>query len=444
VFYLLHKKYINIAEDLRNFLAIFKKAIFENKRTLLAGIWLFVFFFCFYFTASFLLSQINFFKLDDVVFEIDFLRAINDIVSFSAEHGRTSVHPLYVLIINPLGCFLKVLFHSDIVAAMLINSFYGAFAVLFVFLIFFLFGRDHVNSILLSCLFGFSMSQLVSSTLPHTSSLATFTLLLTYTLFLVSLKEKKLFFWVWVLAGILSFGITATNIMQTLICFGVCVFVTKRNEKIKLSLWSSFFSFIFLVVIISALLSIIQKIVYPSSRLFFLPKSYLDELQYASSLIVHQPFLVTAQILKHFFLVNIVSPKLSVFTLAGYSAPAVTLSNSGEYYLIGWVAVLLWLFVFLKGILKMYMNINRELFFYIGIFLSLAFNFVFHASYGIAEKGRIELLSYTGNFTFLVLLLLAGYSFSNKISEKAILAGLVILTFCNNIYIMKQLLFIYM
>ena len=133
-----------------------------------------------------------------------------------------------------------------------------------------------------------------------------------------------------------------------------------------------------------------------------------------------------------------------MFTLAGYSAPAVTLSNSGEYYLIGWVAVLLWLFVFLKGILKMYMNINRELFFYIGIFLSLAFNFVFHASYGIAEKGRIELLSYTGNFTFLVLLLLAGYSFSNKISEKAILAGLVILTFCNNIYIMKQLLFIYM
>src|SRR6266542_6965184 len=83
---------------------------------------LFLFFFILYFSFSLLWAQTGSFTNYSIIFETDPMRVIGDMTSFGANHYRTNVHPLFVLLVNPMGILLSYLLKSQFLATIFLNS----------------------------------------------------------------------------------------------------------------------------------------------------------------------------------------------------------------------------------------------------------------------------------------------------------------------------------
>ncbi len=141
------------------------------------GTFMFLFFFILYFSLSLFFSKNRAFTTSSILFETDTLRVIGDMTNISANHYRTEVHPLYVLLVNPLGSSLSRLFKSQLIAAIFLNSFLGALGTFLAFIYFYLLTQNLIDSCLLSGLFGITASQFFLSTIPETATLAVCSLL---------------------------------------------------------------------------------------------------------------------------------------------------------------------------------------------------------------------------------------------------------------------------
>lgn len=384
---------------------------------------LFISFFLFYFITSGMLQSAGAFDEFDILFEMDTPRAIEDMTVLREDHSRTRVHPLYVLMVNPLGNLLARFTGSGVLAARVINSAVGALGVALAYAFFLRLGRKPLDALILASLFGMTTSQYFLSAIPDTHSLAVVSLVLAYGLFFSALKEKKIHFLKWFVAGLFTLGVTTTNFAQAGILFFIACFNAYDGKKlIRAVLQSALYG---LAVLAGAvLLALIQKAMYPTTALFFLPASFAGELDYASPLVLQQTRFVLSHLARTFLLINITAPAPRFFTIPGLENPAVTFAASGNYSFIGWVALAFWVGLLLFNAGKILLRKKRFLF-YIGLGACLAFNFLLHAFYGVTPD-RIELFLYTGNLTFLVLTPLAEGYLPDR--EKLFRAALVILT----------------
>ncbi len=408
-------------------------------------LFLFVSFYIFYFTVSFSLAKTMAFSRFNLLFESDVPRVIQDITCFSADHYRTSLHPAYVLMVNPIGSFLsKHLVHSDIITAVIINSFFGAFAVALAFIFFWLFSKACINSLLLSLLFGLSISQIFFGIVPETHSLATCSLLALYILFLVALQKKRLYFVFWVLIGVFVLCVTTTNFIQVLILFTIAIMHISPNKKIDIVKIRRILSLGGLVLLITIFLSLLQRRIYPSCTLFFTPEAYIEDyFLFFNHLLLKQPFVAVVQIIKGFFLTNFIAPQPDFFFLSYLDIPSVTFASSHSYTFAGWAGIILWSFLLITGIVKIIFSKCRSPFF-IAAFLCLLLNIFLHSFYN-AERvsDTMELLIYSGNFTFLVLSFLSNYLFSKKIFVRVLLILLILVMGVNNLLVLNEVMFIY-
>jgi len=377
-----------------------------NKKTLsrISPLILFISFFLFYFFTSCMLQSAGAFKEFDILFEMDTPRAIEDMTELREDHSRTRVHPLYVLMVNPVGTLLARVTSDGILAGRIINGALGALSVALADAFFLRYGRKSVDASLLSSLFGATTSQYFLSSIPDTHSLAVVSLMLAYALFFTSLKEKNVHFIPWFLVGIFTLGITTTNFAQTGILFFIACFNAYDGKKLCGALVQSalYASAVLSAVIILAL---IQKALYPTTAYFFLPQSFTGELDYTSSLVIHQPRYVLSHLVRTFLLINIAAPVPRFFNIPGLQNPGVTFAASGNYSPIGWVALALWVGLMLFSAGKIFLR-KKHLLLYVGLSACLAFNFLLHAFYGVTEN-HIELFLYTGNLTFLIITPLA-------------------------------------
>jgi len=383
-----------------------------NLRLLLLSILIFTLFFGVYLHLSLALSKTGALDEWDILFELDPPRVIGDMTIFIYDHYRTAVHPLYVLIINPIGILVNKLVGSNVTTAVIINCFLGSFGVTLGFIYHWVTTKNIGDSVLLALLFGISSSQLILSIVPDTSSLATCSLILTYILFFLSLKNNSTPMIIWIIAGVFSLGVTTTNFLQTVICFGISHQRSRKHtrfyDRVK-----GIFNYLLVVVCVTALLSVIQKLIYPSTVLFFLRRAYIEDLSYVIFLIIQKPLIVINQLLKYFFWVNLIAPYPTVFTMSGKHLPAITFRNSTDFSFLGIGSSMLWFALIGTGVIALLWQpkkykINDDYFpLYIGLSLCLLFNLVFHSFYGVGEKGKIEYFLYTGNFTFLTLSIFA-------------------------------------
>ena len=205
----------------------------------------------------------------DFLFGMDIRRVINDMTEFSANHVRTSVHPLYVLFVNPLGNALTkihLLRGAEYTVALIVDVFCGALCVVLAFVIFRLMSPKLLNPICLTLIFAFSMSPLLFSTTPETSDLATCSLLVTYLLFwLNATTTHKISLGMWIFAGVFSLGVTTTNFVQTLICFCFARFSWRRRAAEGRKFLRSLGVMVGGVLAIGMLFALLQKAIYPSS-----------------------------------------------------------------------------------------------------------------------------------------------------------------------------------
>lgn len=371
-----------------------------NKNRFIFPIAIFVVFFLTYFYASGLMDAAGAFEEFDILFEMDTPRAIEDMTVLREDHSRTRVHPLYVLMVNPVGSSLARLVGDEVLAARIINSALGGLGVSLAFLFFQRYGHNTIDAMILASLFGVTASQFFISSIPDTISLGVVSLILLYTLFFTSLKEKRARFLIWFLVGLFTLGVTTTNFVQA----GFLFFIASLNaldEKKWVDLILQSLRYGLVVLAAAVALALIQKEIYPTTALFFLPQTFAGEMGYASPLIFEQPRVVLSYLMRTFLLINITAPAPRFFEIPGLENPGVTFAASSDYSLVGCIALVLWVGLMLFCVGKILIQ-KKFLLFYVGLGACLAFNFLLHSFYGVTPT-RIELFLYTGNLTFLVI-----------------------------------------
>jgi hypothetical protein len=352
--------------------------------------------------AGLALAESQAFQAMDILFENDTLRTIKDLAVAEAPHRRSQVHPLFVLLLNPVGSLIVPLVDSPQTAALLLNATLGALAVVLAYLFFRVRGGEAGVAALLALVFGLSASQLLFGAIPGTNALAACSLALTYGLFWLSLTRRRIWIWAWIAVGILSFGVTSTNFVQTFVCFVFTALALAPSEgHTRGRVIARALVLGTVVIAISAVLATAQQRLFDADP-FYLSLSYEGENQNATLAILRQPLTVAVQLLKHMFLVDFVAPVPNVWTVMRGTFPAVTFASSWNYTAFGWAAAAVWITVLASGIRAFARLRQRQPAFVGGITACILFNLALHAVYGVGEKGKIEYFVYSGNFTFLV------------------------------------------
>ena len=75
--------------------------------------------------------------------------------------------------------------------------------------------------------------------------------------------------------------------------------------------------------------------------------------------------------------------------------------------------------------------------------LCVVFNMAVHCFYGVGKTGIIELIVYSGNFTFLVLALLTCHEVPWRTAGRVFLGALVLLIGLNNYFVFQHIVAIY-
>ena len=153
----------------------------------------------------------------DVWLEADTERAINDMTSRSADHWRTTVHPLFPLIAYPpTKTLIKVFDIDNIKAARIINALASSLWISLFFLILRMIGCKSIDATLFSILATTSAAAVFWLPLPDTYLFGSISILLA--LGIVAISQYKTLSSVWyMIVSALTLSFTITNWMAGII-----------------------------------------------------------------------------------------------------------------------------------------------------------------------------------------------------------------------------------
>jgi hypothetical protein len=347
----------------------------------------FLFFWALYFGWGMVIGEAGGYNYLNALFNADHSRVVGDMTAIAAYHGRTDVHPLFVLLFNPLGVLLTKLTGSSLVTAVSVNSLAGALCVVGALAFFRRAGLGPVFAGIFAAILGFSSTHLLFGSTPETWIFAAAGVIL---LFLLSLYRggRFLFF---VPAGVFAAGMVTTNIAHAVIAF-----VAGSAKKVGawgIVLRSALFAAS--VAAATAVLGFVQKLIYPGTTLFFLPGVYKQEFGTYAPIVAGIGDLTFADVLSrvgklvtHLFIYNVVAPGTLVrwFSAGEYCLPLkpfvdLDVATPGP---LGTASAVLWVVLMAGGVYAAVRNRGtREPVFW-GLAASVFFNFLFFFFYGSA------------------------------------------------------------
>jgi hypothetical protein len=361
--------------------------LFMNE--VVTGLLLAGFFFIIYLMLASIFNR-PVFDVDDIFFDSDgLLWRTRFVTDAYRDYYWRSVHPFVLLIVRPLIALIAFLLKGDrLAAAFVLVAFAGA---LCVFLAWYFVKRTSGNSLyaaLIASLLGASAAHLVFGSLLETYI---FLAAVAMTFMILLLKDQPQF--LLIITGVLSFGITLTNFIQTAIAF---IFV-KRDFK----QWVKYGLIVGTLVIP---LTLLNNFIYPNSQpYFFVPSSFTAE---ADNTFAPSVARGTA-ILRVMFLHSIVAPdplilkeEIPFDKVWIFKAEPMRLSEYETGF--GTALALFWVVLFLFGGILFLKNIKKaDNRFSFAFILILLFNFVLHLRYGK------DLFLYSTNWTYAIILFLA-------------------------------------
>ncbi len=247
----------------------------------------------------------------DRAFDADLGSWTIDIARPQGPHARTRIHPLSVLLLNPLGSTLRVaLQHTGVefaarLAAQLLCALAGGLAVGAFRVLLERLAIATARARLWTLLFGTSATQIVFSSLPESYAFSALSLLL---VFLVAAGPRAVAGRS-LAAGVASFGITFTNL--------VAVALARWCTTGSLGFWRrvrSCAAQVGLVLALAAALSLLQHALFRSAEIFFVPRHL--SAAYESSFFVPDTAVEEleriAGVLSHFGFAALAAPRLLV------------------------------------------------------------------------------------------------------------------------------------
>ena len=392
------------------------KFINENISGLLASFLLF----CVYLFFAIIFNQPSY-DADDIFFDADgnLYRSRFGTENY-ADYYYRPFHPYVLIIIRPIVWSISLFLKGNMLfASYITNALAGALCIFLAWYFIKYLTKNSLYALLISTLFGASATQLAFGSILETYIFLSAVALI----FLVLLiKDKPLI--ALVITGLASFGITVSNIAQTVIAH----FFIKRDFKQLVK-----YGLIVLAFIVP--LSLLNNFIYPNSQPYFWEFSTLQGEDKNSFPANFQRANLLARVM---FLHSIVSPnpliiddgfpfvKVWMFRAAIDGDPMQLATYDAwfntfvVYFWIGLIAF--GGLLFLKNILR---QDNRFFFTFI---LILLFNFVLHLQYGM------DVFLYSTNWTYAIILFLAlaWQEFAEKRWFQIVLLVFIILLLINN------------
>ena len=219
-------------------------------------------------TLLFLRAPLLFVDLDRA-FDTDLGSWTIDLARPQGPHLRTQVHPLSVLMLNPLGSAIRVVLRAGQVdlaarlAAQLLCSIaggitVGAFRALLARL-----DVDPGRARLWTLLLATSTTQVVFSSVPESYAISALGLV---AVFLVAARQRPAR-WLRLAVGVFAFGVTLTNLVAVALARASALDWRRPWRALR-----SASAHVAAVLLIAAALSLLQRAVYPTTTLFFVPK----------------------------------------------------------------------------------------------------------------------------------------------------------------------------
>jgi hypothetical protein len=347
-----------------------------------------------------------------------------------------AVHPFVLLILRPPVWLISLLLPVDTFnAAILLNSLVGGSAAFLAWLFFKQRTGNTTYALLIAALLGFSNSHLVLSVFLE-SYIFSAAMLMTFVV-LLQVRDGNISHLI--PAGLLTFGITITNFIQTCIAF---LFV-RRDRK-------GFIRYVVIVLALAVLLSFTQNLLYPLSDPFYIPGKLASESAYQYDLFAAAPgmALERAKVLgRNILLVSLVAPDPLIlreeigcalpcfntildfgdrFQIAPYTGPGSWLARFWLVLLIIASAIFAWNFV----------KSPRDASLQAALAFNILFNFALHMNYGD------DPMLYSPNWTY-ALVLFFGISFERWRDTKWLQVSLltfVAVLLLNNIELFDKVL----
>lgn len=372
----------------------------KHKNNIILFLLLCLFYFSLGIIFTYFLNSSDKFNL---FFGSDSHRVLMDLTVRYADHYRTSVHPLFVIMFQPIVKLLSFIIKDKLIIVLLLQSSLSAASIVVLNKLLQKVNNNKKISTILTIIFAISFSQIIFNSTIETYAFAQiFLILLIYYGF--NNLDKKIDckeFIILNILGVISVGITITNyFIYCLVILFLTIFKKGRNLKKEII---NFLILILTPITFAIMLSEIQNVLFPNSSLFF--KDNLYSLLYSThaELFYVVPFTLNSIInqVKTIFGHSIFSPNLNLSLDAGNNV-----LTFGQYYLFQKLIIILIIIVIIYLAIRFFQNNYKKLKehkFLILLLISFGYNAILHCFYGNNEG-----ILYTLHYQFL-LILIVGY-----------------------------------
>ena len=359
---------------------LFKSIYNFLKKTNICKI-LFIFALIYFAILGLLLSyNFDFSHTFNLLFQADTGRVIQDMTNIFANHYRLKVHPLFVILTEPIFFLIKGFTLNKMIALVLMSSVASAFTVVFIYKILSLYSEDTKFKLIITLCYLFSFSNIIYTSSIEIYNFAALFLVILWYYVLKAVKDNNFTFYAFyiiIILGILAFGFTITNFF----IFLIILFVLFIFKKVKLR------NLIFicsLTMVLSITIVYFQNIIWHNTPIFF---NFQEEASYTSQ---NFSFNNIANVLNGDYSNSIISNRITL-----QENNRVINFNFSSY-----LNIFLMIIFYTLLFLLVYRNLRYNKFANFGLLISLLYNSVLHSVYGNENT-----FLYSMHFLYLIILL---------------------------------------
>lgn len=245
----------------------------KGKNILIGSIIWIIVFALYYIMGHAIFMNTNAKLYNDVLFGFDQSRVLADYTLFKFPHYTQTTHPFFIIMVQPIIFLLNLVVQNKILSVLIFNTFLlTANLFLFNYMMETVKIRRSIRYMLVA-VYAVANGQILMTFIPETFTLSAFFLIIMHIFFIKAYKEKTELNWVFtIILGLISFGITITNVMQFFICL---IIVLYKKEKDVKHANISFIRYGFIILILVFGISIVQKLIYKDMSSYFFNKNQM-------------------------------------------------------------------------------------------------------------------------------------------------------------------------
>ena len=360
---------------------------------------LFIFSFIFLTILGFILTyNFDFTNHLDLLFESDTGRVIRDMTDMYGNHYRLKVHPLFVILTEPIFFILRGFTINNMIALIIMSSLTTSLTIVFIYKILSLYSDNIKIKIIITLCYLFSFSNIIYTAGIEIYNYAALFLVILWYYVLKRYKEDNFnssSFFILIVLGILSLSFTITNI----VVFGIVLFILLIFKKYNLK-------DLILIGIFTLLISLnviyFQNIIWHNTPTIG-RNNYSEETNYTN---LDISFSNINNVIKGDYTNSILSN--NIYPKSAYSNTKYVLDfNNSNIFNIIIMSIFYILFIIL--IIR---NFKYNKFANTGLLLTLLFNTCLHTIYG-----NTNTFLYSLHFTYLIFILF-GINLLNEKNDK--------------------------